>query len=116
MPAPSVGQKFSGPKKVVPNQSMSLEEILSRFTRGEPLEIGRDAQFHESDDDLEKVSHMDLVDKAEFAEKLEDTKRKYDKQEKTKAKKLAEQREKMAVDQIIADKKAAEEAAEKKAK
>lgn len=82
-------------KMVVPDQSLSLQEILLRFTRNEQLPIGKDVQFHESDDDLEKVSKMDLVDRAEYVDKLKETQKGFEKQERKKAadiKKRAEEK------------------------
>lgn len=85
IPDPSKGVSFVGVKdECVPDQSMSLLEILTRFTRGETLPVGKDAVYHESEDDLEKVAHMDLVDKEEFRDKLEETKKAFDRQEKAK--------------------------------
>lgn len=81
IPAPSLGELGGRKKLVIPNQSLSLQEILERFTRKEALPIGRDANYHESDDDLEKVAHFDLVDKAEFSAKLSETQKTYKKQE-----------------------------------
>lgn len=109
------GLTFRGKSLVVPNQSMSLEEILSRFTRGEPLEIGREgAQYDDGPEDLEKVSHMDLVDRAEFVDKLKQTQKRYDKQEARKKGEEKTRLEKLAIDKIAAEKKAAEEAAKAK--
>lgn len=83
-PSPDRGRKPVGKSLVVPDQSMSLETILARFTRGESVMVGKDVQYHESDDDLEKVSRMDLVDKAEYTEKLKQTQINFEKQEKLK--------------------------------
>lgn len=80
------GRKVMGPKIVVPNQAMTLHEILERFTRQEELPIGKDVQYHESEDDLEKVSHMDLVDRAEYIESLKETQKVFKTQEAKKAK------------------------------
>lgn len=65
---------------------MSLQEILQRFTRNETLPIGKDVSYHESDDDLEKISHMDIVDKLEFVEAQKETQKVFDRQEKAKLK------------------------------
>lgn len=105
-PKESVGQTGFGPKTVVPNQALSLEEIIARFTRGETLSIGRDVSYHESDDDLEKVSHMDLVDREEFVEKLKTTQKEFEKQEKRKATKLQERLRAEALAKIEAEEKA----------
>lgn len=112
-PAPSPGLKIGGKKLVQPNQSMSLGEILDRFTRGEELPIGKDAQYHESDDDLEKIAKSDLVDRAEYVEHLEDTKKRYDVQEKARKKAEREAAHAKILEEERA-KKAAEEAANRK--
>lgn len=80
-PGPGPVIKMKGKKITLPDQSMSLEEILRRFVRNEPLPVGHDVEFHESEDDLEKVAHMDLVDQTEFLEKQKETQRVYDRQE-----------------------------------
>lgn len=104
-PFPSEGVKPSGKNLFVPNQSLSLEEIISRFTRGEALAIGRETSYHESDDDLEKVSTMDLVDKEEYVNKLKETQKEYDKQEKRKKSKLEEKLRAEALAKIEAEEK-----------
>lgn len=85
-PEPSKGSVTEGKKIVVPNQAMTLQEILERFTRNEQLPIGKDVQYHESEDDLEKVQHMDLVDREEYMDKLKETQRVYKRQEAAKEK------------------------------
>lgn len=85
-PGVSPGLVIKDKKIVVPNQSMSLHEILERFTRNEELPIGRDVQYHESEDDLEKIAHMDLVDREEYADKFRETQKAYKKQEAAKQK------------------------------
>lgn len=83
-PAPWKGVKLGDKKLVVPNQSMPLEEILKRFTRGEPINVGKEAQYDDGPDDLEKMAHMDLVDREEYIDRLKATQRGYEKQEKEK--------------------------------
>lgn len=98
IPVPSKGTDYSKEVDiVVPDQSMSLQEILERFTRGEPLEVGHDVQDGDDSDnplniDLEKLANSDLVDKAEFVEKLKDVQRRYNVQEKEKAAKIKAQK------------------------
>lgn len=63
---------YSGPKrqgKTVPDQAMSVQEIVRRFVRGVPVNIvQREAVYiDQSDHDLEKLSRMDFAEKAEFA-------------------------------------------------
>lgn len=85
VPVQSVGTKYSGKSLVVPNQAMSLQEIIKRFTRNEAVPVGRDAQYFEGDVDLDKIAHADLVDKAEFIEQQKATQKEYSKQEAAKA-------------------------------
>jgi len=76
------GQDYSKEVKLtVPNQSMSLEEILGRFVRNEPLQIGKDVNYHESDDDLEKLARLDPVDKTAYIRKMQEVQDKFQKQE-----------------------------------
>lgn len=97
LPLPSLGESYVGvPDEVVPDQSMSLREILSRFTRGEAVPVGHDTSEGIQDEDLEKLKHADLVDKAEYMEKLKDVQRTHEAQEKAKAKKAAEEAAKAA--------------------
>lgn len=115
-PAPAVGQGGFGPKQVVPNMSLSLQEILERFTRNESLEIGKDPVFdEEGDDDLEKVKTMDLVDRAEYVEKLKKTRDDFEKQERKRKRELDKLAHEEAV-KAAADKLAAEQAAASKVK
>lgn len=91
IPDPWTGVDYSDVEDtVVPDQSMSLEEILLRFTRGEPLPVGMDVQEGEDSDnplniDLEKIANSDLVDREEFIEKLKEVQRQYNDQEEQKA-------------------------------
>ena len=81
LPAPSKGVKGGRPKLVVPDQSMSLKEILQRFVRKEPLPVSHRGSFGsegeidpESDSefniDQEKAKSWDLTEKQEFADKV----------------------------------------------
>lgn len=68
-PPVSKGTDFSKVKKqVVPNQAMSVNEIMRRFTRNEPLAIAKQKFYHDGPYDLEKVANSDLVDREEFIE------------------------------------------------
>lgn len=112
-PDPVIGQVFTDKKAVVPNQALTLEEILKRFTRGEPLEIGREgAQYDDGEEDLEKCKNMDLVDKQEYIDKLKRTQKDFEKQEKAREKKRLAEIDRLAVEKLAGDKKAAEIAAQ----
>lgn len=76
------GQDFS--KEIVltkPNEAMELEEILQRFIRNEPLQIGHDVNYGETEDDIEKLQYLDPVDKMKYIRKMQDVQNEYQKQE-----------------------------------
>lgn len=107
IPSPSEGLVITEVDQVVPDQGLSLKEILQRFVRHEALPVGNNASFGNGQDpegdsplniDLEKAAHWDLVERQEFGEKVAEMKRDYEAQEKA-----------------IADKKRAEKAAADKA-
>jgi len=85
------GQNYS--KEVVltlPNQALSLAEIIERFVRHEPLQIGKDVSYHESDDDLEKLQRLDPVDRMAYIRKMQDIQDKFKQQEEDRRIKLEE--------------------------
>lgn len=97
-PVMSKGVSFEGVKKsVVPNQALTLQEILARFTRGEAVNVAREGNYHDGPDDLEKVANMDLVDKQEYIDNLKTTQKNYEKQERKKAADLKKASEEKAL-------------------
>lgn len=101
IPRPSEGLRITEPDQVVPDQSLSLREILMRFTRHEALPVGNKTQFGNGQDpegdsplniDLEKAAHWDLVERDEFNAKVADMKSQFEKQEQEKAKKAADEK------------------------
>lgn len=71
-PLPQVDWKKKRPSKTLPDQSMSIQEIVKRFVRGIPVDVpNREAVYiDQSEDDLEKLSRMDFAEKAEYARQL----------------------------------------------
>jgi len=66
-----VGQDFSNEKvTVVPNQSMSLKEILRRFIKRESLPVEKQGVYAEGFGDLEKMMHEDFTQVEERVEEL----------------------------------------------
>lgn len=57
-------------KVVIPNQSMSLKEIIKRFVRKESLPIEQQGVYYESEYDLEKLANADMTERAEVLEKV----------------------------------------------
>lgn len=56
-------------KLAIPDQSLSVQEIVRRFVRGIPVDMKqREAVYvDQNDHDLEKLSRMDFGEKTEFA-------------------------------------------------
>jgi len=104
-PVLGAGQRFSGKKLVVPNQAISLQEILERFTRGEPVAVGQDVSYHESDDDLEKIQYMDLTERDEFIAQQKETQKSYAKQEKRKKAEADRKLREEAIEKLKAEEK-----------
>lgn len=69
---PVIRWKDSRPSRTVPDQSLSIQEIVKRFVRGIPVDVvQREAVYSDQNDhDLEKLSRMDFGEKAEYARQL----------------------------------------------
>lgn len=64
-------QTFKGCKILtVPNQSMSLAEILERYTRKESLPLAKEGVYETRFGDLEKIAKQDPVEQLEYAQQL----------------------------------------------
>lgn len=105
---PYKGQDFSKEEILTqPNQAMSLHEIIERFTRGEAVPIGQMVNFYESEEDLEKLDQMDIIDKRDYVERLQTVLDEYDKQQKEEREAVAEaEREKWFREKLEAQQKA----------
>lgn len=104
------GQDFSNvPDIVVPDQSLSLQEILDRFTRNESLPVDMGGEFGSEDFDnslnidLEKMARADLTEKAEYYNALEELKKKFKAQESEAEKRQRAAKEKADKDQLEAE-------------
>lgn len=65
------GKSFVGVKRVtVPNQSMSLREIISRFVRREPLPVSKEGVYEDRFGDLEKLKREDITVQMERVERI----------------------------------------------
>jgi len=64
-------QDFKGSKIwTVPNQSLSLAEILRRFTRKESLPIEKEGFYETRFGDLEKTANADILEQFEKADEI----------------------------------------------
>lgn len=96
---PIVGQDLSKePIIVVPNQSMSLKDILKKFMRRESLPVEKQAFYAENLGDLEKLAKADITVQLERAA---DLKQKIARGEKAFEEKNAAEKE--AADKLAAD-------------
>lgn len=77
------GKKFTGVvRSVVPNQSMSLREIIKRFVRRESLPVSHEGIYSEGHGDLEKLSRRDISEIFDDGRDLRARMRKFEKDEK----------------------------------
>lgn len=64
-------QSFVGAKvHTLPSQSMSLREIILRFTRRESLPVEKQGVYYDQFGDLEKAQNLDITERMEKAEAL----------------------------------------------
>lgn len=71
---PRVRRFFVGVKRcTLPNQCMSLAEMLRRYVRREPLPAAKDGVYVETDYDLEKLTKMDRVEQEEVLTEIKET-------------------------------------------
>lgn len=80
-------ESFKGVKiVVVPNQSMTLHEIIQRFTRKESLPIEKEGQYAEDLGDLEKLQRQDITIRHERADEVRAATKRWAKKEADKLK------------------------------
>lgn len=67
------GQSFKGCKVyTVPQQNMSLREIIKRFVRREQLPVSHSGVYIENLGDLEKLARADIFERVEHAKELKE--------------------------------------------
>lgn len=67
-PVEITGQDFTKVKShFLPNQSLTLKDIIKRFIRKESLPIGRDGVYNENLGDIEKMAREDITVQQERA-------------------------------------------------
>lgn len=64
-----------GVSMTVPDESLTIKEILERFRRGQPLSIHTRETLYDPDatfdsQDLEEVGRMDITDRSELSQEL----------------------------------------------
>lgn len=62
------GEVKKYPSKTLPNQSMSVREILDRYSKGLPITSGKVPVYHGEDFDMPEWDKLDLTEKQELRE------------------------------------------------
>lgn len=57
---------LNGKRRTVPNSAISLQEMLRRFIRREPLPVEKQGVYVEGQYDLEKIGSLDRVEQDEL--------------------------------------------------
>lgn len=65
------GELNNLPSKTVPDQTMSIKDILDRHTRGLPIAGGKQPIFHGEEEDLPDFKSMDLAEIQEYKEAVQ---------------------------------------------
>lgn len=71
-PHPSMGEINRLPSATVPDQTMTIPELLERHSRGLNISHGKVPVFDESEEFFPDPSKMDLADREAYAEQLRD--------------------------------------------
>lgn len=79
------------PSKTVQGQTMTILEMIQRHRKGLPIDESKGALYHEGDEPLQNLDHMDLIDRQAYtdsvADALVEVRTRLEEQAKTKAEK-----------------------------
>lgn len=64
----SKGEISFRPSKTIPDQAMTIEEIMRKYASGQPLNGVKVPVYEGEDSDMPDPATMDLVDRQEYAE------------------------------------------------
>lgn len=72
--SPKIDYKTLKKSVVIPDQSLSVQEIVKRYVRGVPVDVIQRERVYidQNEFDLEKLSRMDFAEKLEYASALAD--------------------------------------------
>lgn len=60
------------PSMTVPNQSMTVKQMVDRHRRGLPIDQAKGAQYREGEDLVQNMDHMDEIDRAAYLDSVAD--------------------------------------------
>lgn len=69
---PDQGKSIKGPSKTIPDQSMTISEIMRRFASGLPVEGAKVSVYDGEDELLPDMAKLDLADRQELLEQTRD--------------------------------------------
>lgn len=112
------GEDCSAPSKTVPDQTMSIREIVARFVRGMPISAGmREPLYSDQEIDLDNpppdIMNMDFAEREQFVREAKAELEELEAKEATRKKDEAAKRQKKALDKYV-EKKLSEKPAEVK--
>lgn len=67
-PPPRQFEVILGPSMTIPDQTMSIKDIMARFTRGLPIEGGKTPIYYGEDNDFPDMSRLDISERQEIIE------------------------------------------------
>jgi len=99
---PHTGEVNNMPSRTIPDQTLSMQEILTRYARGLPLTNGKQPIYN-GDEDLPDLKTMDLAEIQEYKENIQSQIKEYTnaynahkmQQEKNQSNKIAELEKKL---------------------
>lgn len=62
------GEKNFQPSMTIPDQTMSIREIMQRYARGLPLDMEKTPVYHGEDDEFPDMQRLDLAERQEVIE------------------------------------------------
>lgn len=69
---PAKGEVNTAPSMTVPDQSLTIREIMQRYARGIPLDSGRVPMYQEDDEFVPDLERMDLAEIEAYLDDLKE--------------------------------------------
>lgn len=71
VPSRNRGESNYGPSMTIPDQTMSVAEIMQRYARGLPIE-GAKVPLYDEDNDMPDINRLDLAERQEMIQQAKD--------------------------------------------
>lgn len=112
-PLVQVYEDSDKPSMTVPDQTMSITELLDRYAKGLPLDGQKVPIYRGDDDDMPDLTHMDLADRERAIDEAADELRMLNERAERKKKKAAEKAANKKVEKPTSDESEDSKSAEK---